>query len=245
MNKTQVDQNSLHRSIERDLDVIIEKKISRGRNLSVSVQPTGKVVVRVPVGVPKNYVDNFVLSKLDWIKATIEKFKEKNSSLPKLLYETGDTISLFGETFKLVYVDSKFDTKLDSQQGILQISVPKKTDRKKTTKRILESYLKFFIQKKIQNYTKILNVKVKKVRIKTMKSLWGSCSFDNCLSFNLALVHCKPEIIEYLIVHEVCHTLEKNHSRNFWKLVKDLYPNFKNAELWLKNEGTKYIFLYQ
>jgi hypothetical protein len=78
-----------------------------------------------------------------------------------------------------------------------------------------------------------------------MKSLWGSCSFDNCLSFNLALVHCKPEIIEYLIVHEVCHTLEKNHSRNFWKLVKDLYPNFKNAELWLKNEGTKYIYLYQ
>ncbi len=131
MNKTQPDQNSLHLSIERDLDVIIEKKVSRGRNLSVSVQPTGKVVVRVPVGVPKNYVDNFVLSKLDWIKATIEKFKEKNSSLPKLLYETGDTISLFGETFKLVYVDSKFDTKLDSQQGILQISVPKKLIVKK------------------------------------------------------------------------------------------------------------------
>ncbi len=245
MNKGRKPQESFDLSIDRDLDILVEKKISRGKNLSISIQPTGKVIIKIPKGISQDYVDTFVLSKLEWIKATIAKFKEKNSSLPKLLYETGETIYLFGEEFKLEFTDSKSETKLDTNKGILQIAVSKRSDRKKTTKRILESYLKYFLQKKIQNYAQVLNVKVKDVRIKTMKSLWGSCSFDNRLSFNLALVHCKPDIIEYLIVHEICHTLEKNHSRSFWKLVNEIYPTYKNAELWLKKEGTKFIYLYQ
>ena len=78
-----------------------------------------------------------------------------------------------------------------------------------------------------------------KIRIMNNKNKWGSCSSKGVLSFNWRLIFAPKEILEYLVVHEMCHIIEMNHSVRFWNLVETLYPNYKLAKLWLKGNGMR------
>lgn len=75
--------------------------------------------------------------------------------------------------------------------------------------------------------------------IRNTNSRWGSCSSSGRIMLSLKLALCPFDIIEYVIVHELCHLIEMNHSKKFWELVGKHYPDYKNAEKWLKTKGRK------
>jgi len=77
--------------------------------------------------------------------------------------------------------------------------------------------------------------KINKIFIKSQKTRWGSCSIKGNLNFNWKLSMAPPGVIEYVVVHELCHRIEMNHSKKFWKLVEDLCPKYKQHKTWLKN----------
>ena len=81
------------------------------------------------------------------------------------------------------------------------------------------------------------NLKVKSVKIRAYKARWGSCSINGDILFNWRLIMAPPKIIEYVIVHELMHIKEHNHSPKYWEHVKILYPNIKNAKEWLMYKG--------
>lgn len=83
----------------------------------------------------------------------------------------------------------------------------------------------------------IMGVRVKKVGIRKMRSRWGSCSNDGNISINLLLGHLPDDLLEYVIVHELCHLVHHNHSRTFWTLVKAYLPDFKARKMSLRKFG--------
>ena len=104
-------------------------------------------------------------------------------------------------------------------------------------RRFLQQYLREFIQPIAKNYADELGVQFKKVSIRDTKTHWGSCTPDGNLSFAFRLVFAEPEIVDYIVAHEVAHLRELNHSKAFWKLTEQLCPDYNAHRKWLKEHG--------
>lgn len=97
------------------------------------------------------------------------------------------------------------------------------------------------ITPKAEHFAKILGVSFKKLSVKKQRSVWGSCSAKKNINFNLLLCLCPENVVDYIVVHELCHLKHLNHSKNFWGAVEKILPDYKTAKLWLKTEGNKLI----
>ena len=85
----------------------------------------------------------------------------------------------------------------------------------------------------------VAGVRYGRITIRNQKTRWGSCSSKGNLNFNCLLMLAPPEVLDYVIVHELCHRKEMNHSPRFWAEVAKIDPDYKKHEKWLKTEGTK------
>ena len=141
--------------------------------------------------------ENILLEK--W-KQLLEKCKGKN--VVKMDFITDEYVIIFWERFLLK--DINWSIEIHLKQKLYEASLP-----------ILSKYLEQ------------LWVKHKNFYIKDLKTKWWSCSWINNISINLKLIHFNLEILEYVIIHEICHIREKNHSRNFWNLVWKHCSNYK------------------
>lgn len=92
-------------------------------------------------------------------------------------------------------------------------------------------------QNKVKQWAEFYQVNYHRVSIKNQKTRWGSCSRKGNLNFNYRIVHLRPELLDYLIVHEVCHLLELNHSHKFWTEVGKAMPNYKSLRAELRSYG--------
>lgn len=92
---------------------------------------------------------------------------------------------------------------------------------------------------KVEFYAPIVGVTYGRITIRNQKTLWGSCSKKGNLNFNVALMRAPIEVLDYVVVHELCHRLQANHSKEFWKEVERVLPNYKVQEKWLKDNGQR------
>ena len=95
------------------------------------------------------------------------------------------------------------------------------------------------IYESLRRFAPQMGVNYGRVTIRCQKSRWGSCSSQNNLNFNWKLMLAPPEALEYVVVHELCHLIEFNHSQRFWRLVESRLPEYEAAKKWLKDNGEK------
>lgn len=98
-----------------------------------------------------------------------------------------------------------------------------------------------YIPKRVENYSKLVGVDYGRITIRNQKTRWGSCSSKGNLNFNCLLMLTPTEVLDYVVVHELCHRKEMNHSKAFWSEVEKIIPNYKDYIKWLKNEGLQII----
>ncbi len=97
------------------------------------------------------------------------------------------------------------------------------------------------IPPKVQEYAAVLGVSYGRITIRNQKSRWGSCSAKGNLNFNCLLVKVPEDVRDYVIVHELCHRIEMNHSKKYWKLVESVLPDYRERRKWLKEKGSALI----
>ena len=95
-----------------------------------------------------------------------------------------------------------------------------------------------YIPERVAYFAKQIGVDYGRITIRNQKTRWGSCSSRGNLNFNCLLMLAPPEVIDYVVVHELCHRKQMNHSKDFWSEVEKVIPNYKQSEKWLKDEGT-------
>lgn len=93
------------------------------------------------------------------------------------------------------------------------------------------------VKEKVSHYSKILNVFPKKLQIKDQKSSWGTCSSLGNIYLNYRILLAPSYILDYVIIHELCHLRHMDHSKEFWNLVESICPNYLNYKKWLKENG--------
>ncbi|WP_187849926.1 M48 family metallopeptidase [Helicobacter pylori] len=188
-----------------DIPITIQKS-KKIKTLSLNITPSLEVILKMPTSCSQARASAFLKEQEAWLKKTFLAMQEKHSLLHSRLNTYKDKILVFDE------VKNANDHTL--------------TDLKKILKTYLERKLPLIAQKMQTSYTHF--------SIRNNAKVLGSCSYHNRLSFALLLVCAQKEAIDYVIIHELAHTIHKNHSKNFWRCVQIFCPNYRAIREYLK-----------
>ena len=203
---------------------------SKRKTLSLQINNNAELIVRAPNQLSVIKIEQFIDEKLNWIEK-----KSKSISLIKPLkpnYTEGEKFLYLGNEYPLS-VNTIHAKDLSFDGEIFRLNSGGKNEflswYKVSFKKIALPSLEYYAN----NYQLSYN----QVRLKTQKTLWGSCSSVNNINLNYLLIGAPISVIDYVIVHELCHSVHKNHSKNFWQLVFSILPNYKASKRWLQVNG--------
>ena len=137
---------------------------------------------------------------------------------------------------------SKHIEKMKKTKERLEAEPTEKLTREKVIA-LAEEALKV-IPARVEYFARVIGVTYGKITIRNQKTRWGSCSSKGNLNFNCLLMLAPPEVLDYVVVHELCHRKQMNHSKAFWSEVEKVLPDYKEARKWLKEEGSQMITLF-
>lgn len=221
-------KNILHQSILINQEIIPYKlkRSLKAKYIRLQISNSELEVV-LPRGLSVKYAEEFILKKAVWIKKHL-KYKTPGK----------ETFLLFGKEVKILQTFDFFykKHKINFNGGVLNIVSPfqSKTEIKSLYDFWLKSYSKKYILNRTAQLADEFNFSVNKIKIRGQKTRWGSCSSKKNLSFNFRLMEFRKEVIDYVIIHELCHLKEMNHSNKFWKLIEKYCPDYKSLKKELK-----------
>ena len=210
------------------------------KTMSMKIDETWEIIIRAPLFVSKKTIEDFVNKHNNWIdeKRQIIFNRLKNySDWEKFMYLWKEYELKFSWNSKNIIYDWKnfyISEKYREKAEVLFIQFYKHESIK-------------YIEDRLYYIADIFDLKFNKIRISSAKSRWWSCSSTKNLSFSYRLIMAPVETIDYVIVHELAHLTEMNHSKNFWNLVEKMMNwlglvDYKNHKNWLKQHWNKLIF---
>ena len=211
------------------MDAVVTIKINpKARRIKLEIVEDGKVLVTSPPRVPQFILNRFIADHREWINKHTNKLKGKVSVV------STDYIYLFGIKYPLVYSSSTISSPGFVLQNTSLVYTPIAGKTAQLSQRLLLNFLKTtcgaYVLPRTTQIAQLMQVTYKTIGLKEQKTRWGSCSSRGTLSFNWRLVHFSPTVIDYVITHELAHLVHPNHSRAFWRLVAEHYPNFASAK---------------
>tara|TARA_B110000467_G_scaffold22741_1_gene20236 strand:+ start:3204 stop:3881 length:678 start_codon:yes stop_codon:yes gene_type:complete len=215
---------------------ILIKKTNRKKTIAIQINE-GLVVVSAPKTISKTEIDSFIQKKLPWIKKKLQIESEKIIPERKK-YLNGEYFLFMEKKLKLNITSIKGERSCINDCEIK--IVLKKNDINNSSKikieleKIYKKYAFQILKEKTFSIADSLNVNPKRIKVRSYKRRWGSCSHDKNISYNWKLIMAPEKIINYVIVHELCHLIHFNHSRDFWNSVSDTLPDYKSSKEWLK-----------
>jgi len=183
--------------VPMEVDYVINK--TNRNSIKIRVSSDLKILVEAPAGTSVKTIEEFILTKQDWIKKQIAKIDLENQSAESMGPIT--------------------------QEELKEI--------KKQAKKVIPERVEYYANKAGITYNRIA--------IRLQKTRWGSCSADGNLNFNCLLVLMPLEVLDSVVVHELCHRHHMNHSKAFYDEVNALYPDYKRCTKWLKQNGNAYF----
>ena len=140
---------------------------------------------------------------------------------------------LLGKEYVLRLYDGE-NIRIDGEMHTLFL--PKKQAKDRLVKWLKENALRIFTQES-ERIARATGLCYKEIKLSTAKKKWGSCDGDNLIRYSFRLIYAPKEMIEYVVLHELCHSKQKNHSKAFWALVEKYMPDWKQRRSWLKKHG--------
>lgn len=199
----------------------------------------GNVSVRTSTSTSLKEIESLVSKKAKWILQKIKEQDNPDAIIKVPNYQNNSTLPYLGKNYRLRIIG--YDSNLLSFSNNEFIIY---TNRK-NVKRIYEQWLFGMaypiITSLIVKYSKLLNVSPKKILLKKLKSRWGSATYRNIINLNIHLLKAPLNVIEYVVLHELSHLIERNHSKRFWKIVSDNMNDYKSKIRWLKVNGSYII----
>lgn len=222
-----------------------ERVSAKARNIRIEVRPDGNVVLVIPRRVAKSAAHAFLRSREDWVRRKVAELREhaaRRPINPVLRWDGSDTIPLCGQPTPLRIVAAqiakpsvRFDDAITLYAPAAQLARPA----------LLANTLRAALRKRARNEAKrLLDEEAERLtldysgpRIADQKSLWGSCTPDGLISLNWRLLLAPPEVLRYVVIHELCHRRHLDHSPRFWRLVERQMPDHADWRRWLREHG--------
>ena len=206
----------------------------RARRLSMRVFPGGRVEVVVPPGVGIPAIERFVVRHRDWAERRAREFAllapHVDERRPARI-----EFPLTGQHWQVSYEHAGRASLHDADDGVLRVRGPDHSERRvsQTLLRWLYARAQREFGERMSGLSREIGIDYAQLSLRRQRTRWGSCSTRGTISLNVCLMFQRPEVVRYLMVHELCHRRHMNHSDRFWRLVETFEPQWRalDAEL--------------
>lgn len=211
---------------------LIVRRTSRARRLSITVHPSGRVEVLAPKRVSDRAVSSFVAEHASWIHTTQIDFRARygptERSLPRAI-----ELAALNERVIVHYerCDGDFVRSRQSRDRlVLRGDVGADAECRKVLKRWLAKLARDRLGPSLARLAAVTGLGYQRLQIRSQRTCWGSHSSSGTISLNYCLLFLRPELVRYLLIHELSHSRHMNHSRRFWALVERHEPDYKKLD---------------
>lgn len=209
------------------------------KNARIKISNDLSVTAIVPLNYSVHKLDNLMREKMRWIARTINRLKQNSKSI--VLSE--NQILLFGEVYEFIRDSSLKDRVLTFNASKMIKSDHNLSENKELLNVWYKNFAAKYIKQRVSEIADKYGFEFNRLFVRSQRTKWGTCSSDRNLSFNWRLILCPLFVMDYLIIHELSHLNEMNHSARFWQTVAGLYPDYEKAKKWLK-EYEAFLFKF-
>lgn len=201
---------------------------SRRHSIAMTITPSGEIVVKAPIYMLGFIIKKFVDGHNDWI--------EKHLTLVKKRIQQGkDGNYLFLGKSLIFYPGNYTNISVKDDKFLFPQTLLFRKEKELTTWYINQA--KEIIARQVRKFAKEMNANYVSISFSDTSSKWGSCTHDNRLQFSWRLVMAPLLVLNYVVIHELAHTMQKNHTRLFWAIVRNFNPSYRQQIKWLKDNG--------
>jgi len=212
---------------------------SKRKTVSIKISK-GQVIINAPTFLSHETLEAIIARKRDWIKAKLT-IQEKFFAIKPKKFIDNETFSYLGETYTLtISVGNKTNLQINNQELIATVQAHHVHDSILIEKLIIQWYRKqaeIVLKEKTAYYALLIGVNPTSIKIRTFKARWGSCSINGDIQYNWKIMMAPETIINYLVIHELCHIHHHNHSPIYWQTVAKYCLHYKEHGRWLKQNG--------
>ena len=208
---------------------------SKRKTLSLIVETDGTLTVRAPLRMKEVDIRRFIQAKEKWIKR--KQAGVRKDAPVQHQYVDGEAFLYLGKEIPLRIVPDQKPALVMDKSFKLTKSAQTQAEAVFTT--WYKKQARMVLSERVEYFARGYGYKVGKIRISSARTRWGSCSSKETLSFTWRLVMAPLDVIDYVVVHELCHLKVMNHSKDFWAQVEAVLPDYKARRKWLKDNGAK------
>lgn len=214
--------------VHKDIGEIKIVKTSRAKNISISVRPFSGVRVSIPKYISYASAIRFIEKKEKWIIKNVAKMSAVEKR--RIVFSEDTEFALRSHVLEL-RSHNEHEVKTRIKDGKISILYPggKNVESEEIQEKIRETIIKAirkeakaYLPYRVKYFAEKYNFKIKDIKLKNAKTRWGSCSSTNNINLNIHLIRLPDHLLDYVILHELAHTVHKNHGKKFWDLVNEL-----------------------
>ncbi|WP_122640728.1 M48 family metallopeptidase [Romboutsia sp. Marseille-P6047] len=229
-----------YKGIDINVNLIYRKR----KNITIQIKPNYEVSIISPLGVPKKLLKNFLIEKSDWILKKFDEYKEVEHIYKEKEFVDNEKYMYLGKEYNLkIIIDENEEVFIDNDLLIVRV--------KNTEKEYIKNKLKLWYKKESERIvierlvycrehcSMMMRLIPSKLKVKEQKKRGGTCTSKRSIYINSKISMARKEAIDYILIHEFSHLVHMNHSKDFYSLVKQMMPNYKEQEKWLKENSYK------
>jgi predicted metal-dependent hydrolase len=216
------------------------RRSSRRRTLEITVDRNGELVITAPPDCSTESMSEFVREKRFWIYTKLVEKEALRHPTPEKRFVSGEGFPYLGRRYRLLLVDQQ-EVPLQLKSGRFQLL-------RSEAERGRDHFVRWYgetglrwLARRVPRFASRIGVTVRDLRVRDLGYRWGSCSADGTVNFHWASLMFPPSIIDYVIVHELVHLLEKHHTPEFWQRVERAMPDFETRTAWLAERGGREV----
>ena len=217
-------------------------RTDRVKSASIDVEDN-LVKVTVPKNLSDERIEELIKGRILWIKQKLALQASAIVSKPKE-YVDGEAFAYLGRNYRLKCANGTEES-VKLRSGYLNVTTKNGKRNSEHIKAAIEQWYRTKALSRLvdknKRYSAILKVEPTSINLKDYKAMWGSCSPKGVVSYNWRIILAPHKIVDYIVVHELCHLIEPNHSSKYWKQVRSVIPDYKNSKEWLKNNGSSLL----
>lgn len=220
------------------------------RTSAISIDHQAKVSIYVPFRTTHPYIESFIRDKFDWIHKCVDTARKNQAVISQRKFDEGGKFFFLGKMYPLCLKEKENKRTVVEFDGTKwTIFLSKEIDRSDREKKIREKLIEWYriqaqeiVGGRIFHYSRMIGVSPKVIAVRSQKRMWGCCHYNKQqIHINWQVVLAPLRVIDYVVVHELCHLVHPNHGQRFWKKVEKYMPDYKENKKWLKTNQAELI----
>lgn len=203
------------------------------------------ITVRAPLNKDNAEIRKIVLDKARWILKKQREFREAMPEVLRPSFNEDTTLPYLGMNYPIKVRKNQPKSSIELMDGKFMVFVKSARSFSSILERLYDTLLvekaQIIFEERVKRHSKRIGVIIKRIAIKNLRNRWGSVTKNGVLNLNVNLVKAPEEVIDYIILHELCHMKIKEHSHHYWGLVRKFMPNYQDKIEWLKLNGNNLL----